>query len=58
MTTLNIAIAEDNPKTLELLNTMLESEDGFHVVGSAESGDEAYDMIVNGWPFRDGKGEK
>ncbi len=50
MTTLNIAIAEDNPKTLDLLNTMLEEEDEFHVVGKAGTGDEAYDMIMNTRP--------
>ena len=50
MTALNVAIAEDNPKTMELLNDMLKNEDGIEVVGNAETGDEAYRMIVNSKP--------
>ena len=50
MTALNVAIAEDNPKTMELLNDMLENEDGIQVVGKAETGDEAYKMIINSKP--------
>ena len=50
MTALNVAIAEDNPKTMELLNDMLENEDGIQVVGKAETGDEAYKMIVDSKP--------
>ena len=48
--TLNVAIAEDNPKTLELLQDMLSSEDGIQVVGKAENGNDAYEMIVNTKP--------
>lgn len=50
MTLLNVAIAEDNPKTLEVLNEMLEREDDIQVVGKAENGEEAFDMIVNTQP--------
>ena len=50
MTALNVAIAEDNPKTMELLNDMLKNEDGIEVVGNAETGDEAYKMIVTSKP--------
>ena len=50
MTALNVAIAEDNPKTMELLNDMLKNEDGIQVVGNAETGDEAYRMIVDSKP--------
>lgn len=46
MTELSIAIADDNPQTLSLLNDILEGEEGFHVVGKAENGEEAYNMIV------------
>lgn len=46
MAELNIAIADDNPQILNLLNDILEGEKGFHVVGKAENGLEAYDMIV------------
>ena len=47
MTALNVAIAEDNPKTMELLNDMLKNEDGIQVVVNAETGDEANRMIVD-----------
>lgn len=50
MTELNIAIAEDNPKTLHLLHEMLEGETGIHIVGKAENGDDAYDMILKSKP--------
>ena len=48
--TLSVAIAEDNPKTLALLNQMLAGEDGIQIVGKAETGDEAYEMIVSTKP--------
>lgn len=48
--TLNVAIAEDNPKTLELLDSILSDEDGIKVVGKAENGVDAYDMILNTRP--------
>ena len=50
MTALSVAIAEDNPKTMELLNDMLENEDGIQVVGKARTGEEAYKMIVSSKP--------
>lgn len=46
MTELNVAIAEDNPQMLHLLNHMLEEEDGFNVVGRASDGEDAYQMIM------------
>lgn len=45
MTEWNVAIAEDNPQMLDLLNNMLEKEEGFHVVGSAGNGEEACQLI-------------
>ena len=50
MAQLNIAIADDNPQTLRLLGDILEGEDGFHVVGKAENGEEAYNMIIKTRP--------
>ena len=50
MAMLNVAIAEDNPKTLEVLNRMLETEEDIQVVGKAENGEEAYEMILNTKP--------
>lgn len=50
MTELNVAIAEDNPKTLNMLGEMLEREEGIQIVGKAENGDDAYDMIIKTRP--------
>ena len=46
MPDLSIAIVEDNPQMLHVLNTMLEEEEGFQVVGKAENGEDAYEMIL------------
>lgn len=50
MPDLSIAIAEDNPQMLQVLNTMIEEEKGLCVVGKAENGEDAYDMILNTRP--------
>lgn len=46
MAELKIAIAEDNPLMLELLSSILEAENGFQVVGTADNGEDAYQMIM------------
>ena len=40
MAELNIAIADDNRQTLEMLGEILESEKDYHVVGKADNGNE------------------
>jgi len=50
MPDLRVAIAEDNPQMLQVLNTMIEEEKGLCVAGKAENGEEAYDMILNTQP--------
>lgn len=50
MAELNIAIADDNHHTLELLGDILEGEKDYHVVGKADNGNEAYEMILNTKP--------
>ena len=50
MAELNIAIADDNRKTLELLGEILEGEKDYHVVGKADNGNEAYNMIMKTRP--------
>lgn len=47
---LNIAIADDNPQTLGKLQEILEAEEGFSVVGKADNGEDAYNMIVKTSP--------
>ena len=46
----NIAIAEDNHQMLSVLDQMLEEEKGFHVVGKADNGEDAYAMIMETKP--------
>lgn len=46
MPDLSVAIAEDNPQMLDLLNHILEEEKGFRVVGKADNGEDAYEMIM------------
>lgn len=43
---LSIAIADDNPQALGSLQAILESEEGFSVVGKAENGEDAYNVIM------------
>ena len=50
MAELNIAIADDNPQTLEVLCDILEGEEGFNVVGQADNGEDAYNMILKTKP--------
>lgn len=50
MRELSVAIAEDNPKTLQVLHEILEGAEGIHIVGKAENGDDAYDMIIKSKP--------
>lgn len=50
MSELNVAIAEDNHQMLSLLDQMLEKEKGFHVVGKADNGEDAYEMIMEKKP--------
>ncbi|MEF9938933.1 MAG: sporulation transcription factor Spo0A [Clostridium sp.] len=47
---LNIAIADDNRKSLEMLGEILEAEKDYHVIGTAENGNEAYNMIIKTKP--------
>ncbi|MDO4295962.1 MAG: sporulation transcription factor Spo0A [bacterium] len=50
MAQLNIAIADDNEQTLEMLGNLLEEEDDFCVVGKANNGEDAVSMIVETKP--------
>lgn len=50
MSELNVAIAEDNHQMLSILDHMLEEEKGFHVVGKADNGEDAYTMIMETKP--------
>lgn len=50
MSVVNVAIAEDNPQAMSLLNNMLIEEKGFHIVGTADNGEDAYHMILKTEP--------
>ena len=57
MAEMKIAIAEDNRQALDMLGNILESDKEIQVVGKAENGTDAYNMISgcsdagNGWNF-------
>lgn len=46
MAGVSVAIADDNRQTLNLLGEILEKEEGIQVVGKADNGEDAYNMIV------------
>lgn len=50
MPDLSVAIAEDNPQMMQVLNKMIEEEKGMSVVGTADNGEDACDMIINKQP--------
>lgn len=45
MEKLNVAIADDNERMLQVLGNIVRSDEEFHVVGTAKDGEEAYEMI-------------
>lgn len=50
MDTLNVAIADDNERILQLLGDILESDSEINVVGKAKNGEEAYEIIKKEQP--------
>lgn len=50
MKKLNIAIADDNEKMVSLLSDIVGGDEGLEVVGTANDGEEAYEMIVSQEP--------
>lgn len=51
MAEMKIAIAEDNRQALDMLGNILESDKEIQVVGKAENGTDAYNMIVKTKPI-------
>lgn len=50
MENLNVAIVDDNPLILNTLDEMINAEDGLSVIGKADNGEDAIDMIVDTTP--------
>lgn len=50
MDKLNIAIADDNERIVELLNAVIRSENGMEVVGTASNGEDALELIRRSEP--------
>ena len=50
MEKLQVAIADDNERIVELLGTMIRSESGMEIVGTAGNGEDAVDMIRKSQP--------
>ena len=42
---LNVVIVDDNPMVLSTLDEMINAEDGLTVIGKADNGEDAIDMI-------------
>ena len=62
MAELNIAIADDNKQMRDTLENILKKDTGLHLVGKAENGEEAYNMIMTindlfGYTVSNGKGK-
>lgn len=45
MGVLNVAIADDNERMVEILDSIVKKDDGFHIVGKANNGEDVYHMI-------------
>ena len=47
---LNVVIVDDNPMILNTLDEMINAEDGLTVIGKADNGEDAIDMIKDTTP--------
>lgn len=45
MERLTIAIADDNERMLEMLNALIQTENGMELVGTAANGEDAVELI-------------
>ena len=45
MGTLNVAIADDNERMVEILDGIVKRDDSFHIIGKANNGEDVYHMI-------------
>ena len=45
MAVLNVAIADDNERMVEILDSIVKNDDEIHIVGKANNGEEVYHMI-------------
>lgn len=50
MEKLNVAIADDNERIVEMLNVMIRNENGMEIVGTAGNGEDAVEMIRRSTP--------
>jgi len=50
MEKLNVAIADDNERIVEMLHTMIRNESGMEIVGTAGNGEDAVEMIRKNTP--------
>ena len=45
MGTLNVAIADDNERMVEILDGIVKRDDSFHIIGKANNGEDMYHII-------------
>ena len=50
MSKINVAIADDNQRIVEMMTQLLEQDDDIKVVGSADNGETAVEVIENNQP--------
>ena len=50
MEKLNVAIADDNERIVEMLNALIRTESGMEIVGTAGNGEDAVEMIRKSTP--------
>ena len=50
MEKLNVAIADDNERIVEMLNALIRTESGMEIVGTAGNGEDAVEMIRKSSP--------
>ena len=50
MERLTIAIADDNERMLEMLNALIQTENGMELVGTAANGEDAVELIRKNTP--------
>lgn len=56
MERLTIAIADDNERMLEMLNALIQTENGMELVGTAANGEDAVELIRKNTPERGATG--
>ena len=55
MREVNVAIADDNERILDMLGEIIEQDQDLNLIGKADNGEDIYHLIKDGWIKCDGK---